>query len=118
MKPTRNSIVQGARVAFAQKGFRATIKDVAKAAGITSPSLVFWYFKDKEELFMEVVTAATPFAHIHHLATSQPRGDPLEQLKEIAHAYLDAYADPLERQVLFQLIGNSSANEAVRQILH
>ena len=117
MKDTRESIIEGARVVFAQKGFRATIKDIAKAAGLSSPSLVFWYFKDKEQLLLAVAFAASPFSHIDELLHSQKTADPLTQLELVANAYLEAYTDSLERQILFQLVGNSTSNFEIRQVL-
>ncbi|RIV18599.1 TetR/AcrR family transcriptional regulator [Alicyclobacillaceae bacterium I2511] len=117
MKDTKESIIEGARIVFAQKGFRTTIKDIAKAAGLASPSLVFWYFKDKQQLLLEVASTASPLSHFENSGVFQPTVDPLEQLQTIGTAYLQIYSDPLERQILFQLIGNSAASLEIRQVL-
>lgn len=48
---TREAILDGAMVAFAQQGYHAvTVKDIATAAGYTAPSL-YNYFGSKEEIF-------------------------------------------------------------------
>lgn len=116
MKPTKSQILQGARVAFAHKGFRATIKDIAKAADLASPSIIFWYFEDKDALLLEIARTASPFAHLEALTTAEP-GDPREDLVRIVSTYLAAYRDATERQTLLQLLGNAVGHEQVRAVL-
>src|SRR4051794_17359043 len=48
----RTGLLRAALEVFREEGFRgATLKQIAKAAKI-SPGLVYWYFKDKEALFV------------------------------------------------------------------
>ena len=57
----RQQIIDGALQVFAGKGFEnATNKDIAAAAGIGSPGLIYHYFKDKTDLFREVVEQRAP----------------------------------------------------------
>jgi TetR/AcrR family transcriptional repressor of mexJK operon len=52
----RQQIMDGALQVFATRGFEtATNKDIAQAAGIGSPGLIYHYFKDKEDLFEQVL---------------------------------------------------------------
>jgi AcrR family transcriptional regulator len=52
----RTQILQAAFAEFADKGFKgATIKSIARAAGLQSPSLIYWYFPTKEDLFQAVL---------------------------------------------------------------
>jgi AcrR family transcriptional regulator len=52
----RKQILDAAQKVFAQKGFAgASIKDLAKAAKI-SPGLLYWYFKDKTDLFVSLIS--------------------------------------------------------------
>ena len=52
----RQQIIEGALQVFAHKGFeKATNKDIADAANIGSPGLIYHYFKDKADLLREVV---------------------------------------------------------------
>jgi AcrR family transcriptional regulator len=52
----RQQIIDGALQVFASKGFeRATNKDIARAAKVRSPGLIYHYFKDKGDLFQQVV---------------------------------------------------------------
>jgi TetR/AcrR family transcriptional regulator len=60
-KNRRDAIVAAALKVFAEQGFhRASIKQVAAAAGLKSPSLIYWYFKDKNELLYAVMSSQTP----------------------------------------------------------
>lgn len=61
----RQEIVEAAFEEFSRKGFKgATIKSIAQTAGLQSPSLIYWYFPTKEELFAAVVEERAPFFKI------------------------------------------------------
>jgi TetR/AcrR family transcriptional regulator, mexJK operon transcriptional repressor len=64
----RNQILDGALDAFAEKGFEnATNKDIARAAGIGSPGLIYHYFTDKADLFRRTLERHAPvFAIVNH----------------------------------------------------
>lgn len=56
----RQQIIDGALQVFATKGFeKATNKDIARAASIGSPGLIYHYFKDKSDLFRQVMQERT-----------------------------------------------------------
>lgn len=49
-------IVAAARSCFARSGFHQTsIRDIAREAGIRSPSILHYHFESKEQIFLEVV---------------------------------------------------------------
>src|SRR5439155_10996650 len=51
----RQQIIEAALKVFSTKGFhKATNKDIAQAAGGISPGLIYWYFKDKQDLFLSI----------------------------------------------------------------
>ncbi|MBW4592382.1 MAG: TetR/AcrR family transcriptional regulator [Brasilonema angustatum HA4187-MV1] len=57
----RQQIIDGALQVFSTKGFeKATNKDIAAAAGIGSPGLIYHYFKDKNDLFGQVIEQHLP----------------------------------------------------------
>jgi TetR/AcrR family transcriptional repressor of mexJK operon len=59
----RQQIIDGALRVFAQKGFaQATIKDIAQAAGIGSPGLIYHYFADKNDLLRQIFATQVPIA--------------------------------------------------------
>src|SRR5947209_16672542 len=56
----REQIIDAAMCVFSQKGFtRATNKDIAREAGITS-GLIYHYFKNKEALLKAVIEERSP----------------------------------------------------------
>jgi TetR/AcrR family transcriptional repressor of mexJK operon len=57
----RQQIIDGALHVFASKGFeKATNKDIAAASEIGSPGLIYHYFKDKSDLFQQVIEQRLP----------------------------------------------------------
>lgn len=57
----RQQIIDAALHVFASKGFeKATNKDIADEAKIASPGLIYHYFKDKGDLFRQVVQERAP----------------------------------------------------------
>ena len=57
----RQQIIDGALEVFAHKGFeKATNRDIADAARIGSPGLIYHYFKDKADLFRQVLEERAP----------------------------------------------------------
>src|SRR4028119_2461706 len=61
----RQQIIDGALQVFASKGFeKATNKDIAVASGIGSPGLIYHYFKDKSDLFRQVLEQRIPMLQL------------------------------------------------------
>jgi TetR/AcrR family transcriptional regulator, mexJK operon transcriptional repressor len=57
----RQQIIDGALDVFAHKGFeKATNKDIAAAAGINSPGLIYHYFRDKSDLLRQAIEQRAP----------------------------------------------------------
>lgn len=74
----RQQIIDGALEVFASRGFyKATNKDIAEAAGIGSPGLIYHYFKDKKDLFRQVIEQRAPhmqlLMHIEDFMALPPR---------------------------------------------
>src|SRR2546426_8948696 len=61
----RQQIIDGALQVFASRGFeQATNKEIAAAAGIGSPALIYHYFKDKSDLFRQVLEQRVPLLQL------------------------------------------------------
>jgi AcrR family transcriptional regulator len=91
----RQQILEAALKVFSTKGFhKATNKDIAQAAGGISPGLIYWYFKDKEDLFLSIVRErATIFQmadHPERLMDLPPR----EGLALVGRTYLSVIRVP------------------------
>lgn len=91
----RQQIIEAALKVFSSKGYhKATNKDIAKAAGGISPGLIYWYFKDKEDLFLSIIRErATVFQladHPERVMELPPR----EGLALIGRTYLSVFRVP------------------------
>jgi TetR/AcrR family transcriptional regulator len=57
----RGQILEAALQVIADRGFRgASIKRIAAQAGLKSPALIYWYFKDKQALFEAMLDELAP----------------------------------------------------------
>jgi AcrR family transcriptional regulator len=100
----RRQIVDAALEEFASEGFRgATIKRIAKRAGLQSHALIYWYFPSKEDLFQAVLGQRLPILQLALNPDALGDRPPEEALPQIARAYL-AMADRSIAQRLLRLI--------------
>lgn len=108
----RQQIIDGALQVFSHKGFeKATNKDIAEAAGIGSPGLIYHYFKDKGDLFRQVVEQRMPLLQlISHNDEDIMSKPPREVLMVFGKAFLRMAENPTSI-ALFKLI----LGEAIRQ---
>ena len=91
----RQQILEAAFQEFAHKGFKgATIKSIAKAAGLAAPSLIYWYFPTKEDLFQAVVESRSAFFQAIGQAEQLLDLPPEMFLPNMARAYLTMTQDP------------------------
>jgi AcrR family transcriptional regulator len=91
----RQQILDAALRVFAQQGYhKASIRHIALEAGLKSPPLVYWYFKDKEELFEAVLVQLAPLLRqIDDIAGSLD-DPPRVVLPRIGQAYLNGLRNP------------------------
>jgi AcrR family transcriptional regulator len=88
---------------FAHKGYRgATIKSIGQAAGLKSPSLIYWYFPTKEDLFQKTIRDRQPLLKAVIDADSLLDRPPTEVLLSLAQTYLKSMEEP-ELQQMFRL---------------
>ncbi|CAB1128292.1 TetR/AcrR family transcriptional regulator [Candidatus Hydrogenisulfobacillus filiaventi] len=113
----RDRILAGARQMFARKGFRASVKDIAQAAGLVAPSLIFWYFEDKESLLLEATTTMSPLHQVTRVLDEAGEADVLTMLARVADRYLEVYQDSLNRRILLQLVGSAPQQPRVQGLL-
>lgn len=85
----RQQIIDGALEVFATKGFeRATNKDVAQAAGIGSPGLIYHYFKDKTDLLRQVIEQRAPVLQLLNQTDAMMALPPREALTIFGNAFV------------------------------
>ncbi len=79
----RQLILEGALKVFSEQGYhKASIKEIAKAAGIKSPALIYHYFADKKAVLAAILTEMTPFSDIPIFQDDVP-SDLLDRLPDI-----------------------------------
>lgn len=79
----RQQIAAAAMRVFARDGYhKATIKAIAREAGIRSPALIYHYFDDKRDLFSAVIGQFEPFRETP-LASPDREGEWLELPPEV-----------------------------------
>jgi len=72
------AMMQAALDLFASRNYSAvTIKDISGAVGV-NPSLIYYYFGNKEDLFLEVVNYAVEEAFKKYELSQKHGGDPVE----------------------------------------
>ena len=101
----RAQILRAAFEEFAAHGFSgATIKGIARAAGLQSQALIYWYFPTKEALFRAVIEAQVPY--LQDAAAGQALLDrpPEEVLPLLARGYLAIAHQPFAGRVVRLLI--------------
>ena len=99
---TRERILRAAMRVFAQHGlFKAPISMVAREAGV-SKSLIFWYYRSRENLVREVVERVLPLDVVESCLTQGLRGRRLAEC--IARMYLEKYEDTTMRLLLLQVL--------------
>lgn len=99
----REKILAGALEAFAAKGFGATNREIADAAGMTSPGLIYHYFPSKEELLWAVVEAYAPPLRLLHQSDALMELPLRDVLTRIASAYLELFETP-QRVALMRVV--------------
>lgn len=115
----RQQIMLGALDAFAHKGFeKATNKDIAQAAKINSPGLIYHYFKDKQDLFRQMLDHYAPAFQL--LVTSEK--ELMEQPPEIVlHRFAVAILQTLQHPTRFALfkviLGEALRNPMVAEMM-
>ena len=93
-------ILDAAFAEFAHKGYRgATIKSIGKAAGLKSPSLIYWYFRTKEDLFQQTIKSRQPLLQAALNADSLLDQPPREVLFSLAQTYLSFMEQPEVQQM-------------------
>ena len=113
----RAQILEAAFEEFSAKGFKgATIKSIARAAGLQSPALIYWYFPDKEALFREVLGTQVPVLR----AVRDPAGlldkPPEEVLPMIARRYLSTFDKPAAQRMVRLMVGEAMRRPEIAEI--
>lgn len=112
----RARLLQAATQVFAEKGFSASNKEIARAAGIT-PAAIYWYFPSKEDLLSAVVTQYVPDAETIRQGLRFARDFPPRQALSVM---LSTIASVLENRAVLPIVKvffqEAIRNEMVRKV--
>lgn len=112
----RARLIQSATRVFAEKGFSASNKEIAREAGITAAA-IYWYFPSKEELFSAVVTQYVPDAEVIRHGLRFTRDYPPKQALSVM---MSTIAAVLENEAMLPLVKvffqEAIRNEMVRKV--
>jgi AcrR family transcriptional regulator len=116
----RQQIIDGALEVFGSKGFeKATNKDIARAAGIGSPGLIYHYFKDKADLFRQVVAQrGAPVLMLLDRGEEMMSKPPREALTLFGTAFLSILESRAAVAMVKLLLGEASRRPAVAEMFN
>lgn len=114
----RQQIIDGALTAFSAKGFDgASNKDIAEAAKIGSPGLIYHYFKDKVDLLNQVILERMPLIRIIESAEEMMDLPPEPALSELMKRLLEASNEWPTIAIARIVIAESLRNKRVAHIV-
>ncbi|MBP8003113.1 MAG: TetR/AcrR family transcriptional regulator [Chloroflexi bacterium] len=114
----RQQIVEAAFQEFAHKGFRgATIKSIAQAAALSAPSLIYWYFPTKEDLFQAVIESRVEFFQVISQGDELLDTPPDVFLLNMARSYLMMTRIPEMSQMIRLLIAEASQRPELADLI-
>ncbi|MFI5401374.1 MAG: TetR/AcrR family transcriptional regulator, partial [Planctomycetota bacterium] len=112
----KSEIRERAAEVFAEKGFdRASIRDVAKATGLSLAGL-YYYYKGKEEMLFDIQHEAfTTLLGAQAQALAGVR-DPEEKLRRVVQAHLAFFASHLAEMKVMSRDGDRLQGEYAEQV--
>src|SRR5579859_2930769 len=114
----RQQIIDGALQVFSTKGFiAATNRDVAEAAGINSPGLIYHYFANKEDLLRAMIEHYSPPLQLLTQAETLMALPPEQGLTQFGQAFLRVMDDPKIKACRRVLIGEAMRSPRFADIL-
>ncbi len=114
----RQKILEAALRVFARQGFhKASIKQIAVEAGIKSPALIYWYFKDKRELLSTMTQDLLPFRTMDIDMPSLLDQEPEVLLPVLLRNLLDTFDQPDTRLLVRVILSEVSQDEELAGVI-
>lgn len=106
-KSNLENILKVAEESFAKSGYRGvSLQEIAETAGI-SKSLIFYYFKDKKELYEELIKKSVDLVLIKLKEAISSRKSPTEKIEEFVKNFFELL---LNEEHLIQLLARETSN--------
>lgn len=113
---TRRRIIEAAFRVFVRKGFKGTSnREIAREAGI-SPGLIYWYFRNKEDLFRAVVEAKSFVLPLREMARTMREAPPRVFFEQLIELVLALIQDPRTVAAMRLLLPEAIRNGRVRRV--
>jgi len=110
---TKEKIIEAAMRVFSKYGFfRASLRLIAKEAGV-SKSLIFWYFRSKDELIFEVALRSLPLDIINECLKEGNKG--IDALRCVGVRYVKKYEKPLYRYLLLHVFSAEAVYPQIKE---
>src|SRR5438105_3847945 len=110
----RAQILEAALHVMAEHGFRgASIKRIAERAGLKSPALIYWYFKDKHALLEGVFQRMSPFLGTVAEAEAALDEPPEQLLPRIVASFLGLAEQPETGRFIRIMLSEFARHQAV-----
>jgi AcrR family transcriptional regulator len=110
----RAQILDAALHVMAEHGYRgASIKRIAERAGLKSPALIYWYFKDKQAVLEAVFERMSPFLSAVADADAHLDDPPDQVLPRIAGSFLQLAQRPEVGRAVRIVFSEIARNPAV-----
>jgi TetR/AcrR family transcriptional regulator len=110
----RAQIVDAALHVMAEHGFRgASIKRIAQHAGLKSPALIYWYFKDKEALFEAMLEEMAPLLGVVANAEQLLDEPPQIVLPRLVNGFIKTVQQPVIGRFVRVLLSEAARHPSV-----
>ena len=104
----KSQILDVALLVFSRKGFdSATNRDIAEAAGIASPGLIYHYFRDKHDLLVQLFKRVNPLLQILAAPEALMEMPLREGLLQFSSRFLELSSSPERVAALRLFIGEA-----------
>jgi AcrR family transcriptional regulator len=110
----RAQILDAALHVIAEHGFHAaSIKRIAARAGLKSPALIYWYFKDKQAILEGIFQRMSPFLGTVAEAEAALDDPPEAVLPRIVNSFLKVVEQPHVRRSMRILMSEFARHPAI-----
>ena len=107
---SRSQIIDAAAQLFAERGLESvTFGDIARAAGISRP-LIYFHFKDRDELFLETVLRSHQMLHARFVAAVAEHTEAIQQAEAIGRTYERFFVENRREFVLMSCFAAATSN--------
>lgn len=110
----RSQILDAALHVISEHGFAgASIKRIAARAGLKSPALIYWYFKDKQAVLDGIFQRMSPFLGTVADADAALDDPPEQVLPRIVNSFLNVIEQPHVRRSVRIMMSEFARHPAV-----